>query len=128
MPDHVGEADEVRYENTATESWANLALDAHRQGRLQAVVFTTDGVGSAQVWGSCPRCHHELNIQQTLTAAVVVDRGIWSTLTQRSAGAAPPDSVEVACGCGRGHQGAPDGVTGCGVSFRLPARAPDPSE
>jgi hypothetical protein len=121
---------EVAYENIADETSAQKALDFYRRRELQVRAFDTEGVVSAQVWGTCPRCGHEMNIQMTLSTPIAGLRGghgLWTTLTHRAASAnsGKPDTVEVACGCGRTHPGAPEQVTGCGVSFRLPTTAPD---
>jgi hypothetical protein len=110
---------EVGYENTADETWAQQAFDLYQRRQLQVQAFNTEGVVSAQVWGTCPRCSHDLDIQMTLSAPVVTWRGGWSAILQRNAPRIPAD-VEVGCGCGRSHAGAPENVTGCGVSFRLP--------
>jgi len=124
-------ATEAAYENTADEAWARQALDLYHRGQLQVQAFDTEGVVSAQVWGTCPRCGHELNVQMTLNTPIVglrEGRGLWAVLTRRDVPVAPgiPDAVEVGCGCGHTHPGAPGQVTGCGVSFRLPTTSPDP--
>jgi hypothetical protein len=118
-------AAEAGYENTADERWALQALDFYRRGQLQVEAFDTDGVVSAQVWGTCPRCGHEMNVQMTLTAPIGglrAGRGLWGTLTGRDVppSSGIPDTVEAGCGCGQVHSGAPGELTGCGVSFRLP--------
>ncbi len=125
-------AAEVAYENTADETWARQALDLYKRGELQVRAFDTEGVVSAQAWGTCPRCGHELNVQLTLSipiASVRGGRGLWSALTGRDVPApvGVPDSMEVGCGCGHAHPGAPGQATGCGVSFRLPTAPPDPT-
>ena len=121
---------EVAYENTADEAWARQAFDLYQRRELQVQAFDTEGVVSAQVWGTCPRCGHDLNVQQTLSTPIVSlrgGRGLWTALTRREnpADAGIPDAVEVGCGCGQTHHGAPRHVTGCGVSFRLPTAPPD---
>ena len=121
---------EVAYENTAEEAWARQAFDLYQCRQLQVQAFDTEDVVSAQVWGTCPRCHHELNIQMTLNTPIAGLRGgggLWTALTRRDKPPAPgiPDAVEVGCGCGHTHPGAPEQVTGCGVSFRLPTTPPD---
>lgn len=123
-------AAEVPYENTAAGDWALKAIDFLRSRQLQVQAFDTDGVVSAQVWGTCPRCSHELNVQMTLSAPVIGLRGgreLWAALTRRDIPASPgiPPAVEIGCGCGYTHPGAPEQVTGCGVSFRLPTTPPD---
>jgi hypothetical protein len=124
-------ATEAAYENTADEAWARQALDLYQRRQLQVQTFDAEGVISAQVWGFCPRCGHELNIQMILSTPIAglrEGRGPWTTLTRRDDPAAPgvPDAVEVGCGCGHTHPGAPGQGTGCGVSFRLPTTRPDP--
>jgi hypothetical protein len=121
---------EVAYENTADEVWARQAFDLYQCRELQVQAFDTEGVVSAQIWGACPRCSHELNIQMTLSTPVPGlrgSRGLLSALTRQDPPAAPgiPEAVEVSCGCGCAHPGAPGQVTGCGVSFRLPTTSPD---
>ena len=118
-------AAEVTYENTADEAWARKALDLYERRELQVEAFDTEGIVSAQVWGTCPRCGHELNVQQTLStpiAGVRGGRGLWSALIGREVPVAAgiPHTVEVGCSCGHAHLGAPKQATGCGVSFRLP--------
>lgn len=115
----------VAYENTADEVWARQALELYQSRQLQVEAFDTEGVVSAQVWGTCPRCGHELDIQMTLSAPISGlrgGRGLWAALTGRDTPMTPgkPDAVEVGCGCRHTHPGAPEQVTGCGVSFRLP--------
>jgi hypothetical protein len=123
-------ATEVAYENIADEAWARQAFDLYRRRQLQVQAFDTEGVVSAQVWGTCPRCSHELNMQVTLSTPIAglrQGRSLWTALTRRDIPTAPgiPDSVEVACGCEHAHPGAPSQITGCGVSFRLPTTSPD---
>jgi hypothetical protein len=123
-------APEVAYENIADEASARAAFGLFQARQLQVQAFDAEGVVSAQVWGTCPRCGHELDIQMTLSAPVAGlrdGRGLWAGWTRRDIPAAPgiPDTVEVGCGCGHTHPGAPEQVTGCGVSFRLPTAPPD---
>jgi hypothetical protein len=120
---------EAPYENIADEKWALEALEFYKQGKLHVQAFDTEGVISAQAWGTCPRCGHELNVQATLSAPVVgsrAGRGLWAAITRREAPASAgvPESVDVGCGCERDHPGSPTEVTGCGVSFRLPTAGP----
>jgi hypothetical protein len=123
----------VEYENSANGASARKAIDFYQRGRLHVRAFDAEGVVSAQVWGTCPRCGHDLNVQMTLSAPVVIARGgfgLWATLTGRQAPSPTgiPDTVEVGCGCGHYHPGAPAQVTGCGVSFRLPTALPNPPQ
>jgi hypothetical protein len=121
---------EVAYENIADEASARAAFGLYQDRQLQVQAFDTEGVVSAQVWGTCPRCGHELNTQMTISTPIVglrEGRGLWAEWTRRDIPTTPgiPDTVEVGCGCGRAHPGAPEQVTGCGVSFRLPTTPPD---
>ena len=139
MGDTAGKPDtEIAYENIADETWARQAIDLYQRRELQVQAFDTEDVVSAQIWGTCPRCGHELNIQTTLSVPIAGlrdGRGLWETLTRRDIPEIPgiPDTVEAGCGCEHAHPGAPEQVTGCGVSFRpayppprpIPAAHPD---
>ena len=126
MDDAAGTAGtEVDWANTADKTWAMQAIDFYQRRQLRVEAFNTEGVVSAQVWGTCPRCLHDLDIQVTLNAPVLTWRGGWSSIGRRNASGIP-DDVEVGCGCGFAHAGAPEQVTGCGVSFRLPTAPPAP--
>jgi hypothetical protein len=123
----------VPYENTAEPVWADQALDLWQQRDLQVETFVNpQGVVSAQVWGPCPRCRHDLiDAQPTLTTPIPglrEGRGLWATLTGRHTPdrqtPTVPKTVEVACGCRRNHPDAPQDILGCGVSFRLPTTPP----
>lgn len=141
MSDSTGAADAVppavgvAYENTADQVWEDHARELYQRCELQIEAFDTAGVVSAQVWGPCPRCGHDLNVQETLRLPVTSLRGRrWDALTGRGPRGGPgiPDTIEVGCGCEHTHPGAPartDGtgkVRGCGVSFRLPTTPPAP--
>lgn len=130
MDDRTGTpVPDVAYENTADEVWGQQALSLHQGRQLLVETFDTAGVVSARVWGPCPRCKHELNVQMTLSV-VLPDmrngRSLWAALTGRDVPATPgiPETVDVGCGCERRHSSAPEHVSGCGVSFRLPTAAP----
>jgi hypothetical protein len=123
-------APDVAYENVADRASATAALGLYEAGLLQVQAFDTEGVVSAQVWGTCPRCGHDLDVQLTLSVPIIGvrgERGLWAGRDRRGTPDSPgiPDTVEVGCGCGRAHPGAPENVTGCGVSFRLPTSPPD---
>jgi hypothetical protein len=126
-------AGEMAYENTADQVWGTQALELYQRGELQVEAFDTEGVVSAQVWGPCPRCGHDLNVQETLSLPVAGLRGHqWDALTGRArrGGSRIPDTIEAGCGCAHIHPGAParadehGTVRGCGVSFRLPTVPP----
>lgn len=113
---------DIGYERTAEDSWTARAMGLFQKGNLQVQAFSTGGVISAQVWGTCPRCDHNLNVQLTLTAPVVTFRGGWSNTGRKDAKI--PSHIDVDCGCGLAHDGAPEQVKGCGVTFRLPTATP----
>ena len=133
VDDPVGTpAAQTPYQNTADETSGRNAFELYQRGELQVQAFDTDGVVSAQVWGPCPRCGHELNIRMTLSTPIAglrSGRSVWAALTRRDVPgtSGKPGAVEVGCGCGYTHPGAPERVTGCGVSFRveLPLQLPD---
>lgn len=125
-------AHDVVYENTADEVWARKALDLHQRRELQVKAFDHDGVVSAQVWGPCPRCAHDIVVQPILTAPLLDEGKGWlAALTGRTTDrGAVPSTVEVGCGCEYVHPQAPGEPTGagkvrgCGVSFSLPTTQP----
>ena len=121
----VNDAAGVDYENAADEDLAKKALDFYQRRELQVAAFNTDGVVSAQIWGTCPRCGHSLNIQVTLSAPIITWRGVWRPIGRKDP-AEVPENVEVGCGCGLVHARAPEHITGCGASFRLPTTPPAP--
>jgi hypothetical protein len=112
---------EVDYERTAADDWTQRAKDLYQSGQLRVAPFNTNGVVSVQIWGTCPRCAHSLDVQQTLTAPLVT-RGGWPHIGKQNTEI--PPYVLVGCGCGVSHDGAPSQVTGCGVTFRLPTAPP----
>jgi len=122
--------DEIAYEPIADIGWTAKAEAMFASGALQARGFITDGVASAHVWGACPRCGHPLDVRDTLSAQLEVSsrgQGLWERVAAVvGVGAEVPVPasadrvvVEVYCGCDRPHTGSADGITGCGVAFRL---------
>src|ERR1022692_1282967 len=90
---------EVDWENTADEAWAQRALDFYQRRQMQVQSFNTEGVVSAQVWGTCPRCGHDLDTQMTISTPIVglrEGRGLWAEWTRRDIPTTPgiPDPVE----------------------------------
>ncbi len=114
---------EIDYEVIADQALAERALDFYKRRQLQVQAFNTEGVVSAQIWGTCPRCAHSLDVQMTLSAPVVT-RGGWSSIGRKDPKI--PAEIDVGCGCGLSHNGAPGNVTGCGANFRLPTAPPAP--
>lgn len=103
------------------------------RGELHGEVISSRGIVRSRVWGPCPRCRHVIDDRQTLTAVANLPGGGW-----RYAPAPRPESlaaepvffdVDVSCGCGTSHPGAPAEATGCGVNFRveLPAQSAESS-
>ena len=130
--DDTGDASagEVAYDNTADEASARQAIDLYRRSELQVKAFNTEGVVSAQIWGTCPRCGHQLNVQQTPASPCRLARGPRPTVGADRAGRSRDGPVprpwRPRRGWAHAHPGAPEQVTGCGVSFRLPTPPPAP--
>jgi hypothetical protein len=114
--------EEVGYKRTADDTYAQAAMLLYQSLKLQVKAFNTDGVVSAQVWGTCPRCTHSMDVQLTLTAPVVSFRGGWSSIGRKNK---IPPLIGVDCGCESPHDGRPAGLKGCGVSFSLPTAPPN---
>lgn len=114
------------YQESTDFRWTEKAFGMLERGELHGEVVSPHGIIQSRVWGPCPRCRHILDDQQTLTAVTNLPGGEW-----RGGGAVAPDQsgrgdtgpkfydVDVSCGCGDRHSGAPEGKTGCGVSFRV---------
>ncbi|MBT2365647.1 hypothetical protein J7E88_10025 [Streptomyces sp. ISL-10] len=100
---------------TTDIEWTERAFRSLEDRRLTVAAHDAGGVPAFVVAGPCPRCEHHL-----------VDRQVSVALTgltgaQRQVNGAVLDVVvlDVTCGCGTAHQDAPEGVTGCGASFRI---------
>lgn len=116
-----GDADTApveRYENTTEFVWTERAFELVEEGKLHAEIQQPRvGVKVSHVWGACPRCGHHLDDWQPLSAVTGViggrrpDPGAHDTTDV--------EPVDVTCGCGTTHPGAPIDTTGCGVSFRI---------
>lgn len=112
------------WERAADFEWTERAFEYLEQGKLSAEVRVRDGVISTRVWGNCPRCGGQLDDRQVHSAVTNVlgsSRGV-----EAMPGPGPAVvPVDVTCGCGRVHDGAPEEKTGCGVSFRVEFEAVD---
>jgi hypothetical protein len=106
------------FERTTAFEWTERAFKLLSSGELQAEIQERSPGGRwAHVWGQCPRCGHRIDDWQPLSAVT----GLLSGRRTRSGAGETVDvePVDVGCGCGTTHPGAPDGTTGCGVSFRI---------
>jgi hypothetical protein len=115
---------ESAYEMTSDYVWTEKAYQSLQEGRdMHGEVISRDGVLVSRVWGQCPRCQHLLDDRQTLTAlpGLIGVRGGDQVEAEQdeSHPAWRYTRVDVSCGCGDAHQGAPGGRTGCGASFRV---------
>jgi hypothetical protein len=114
------------YQQSTAYLWTEKAFDMLKRDDLQGEVVSRNGIVRSRVQGPCPRCWHALDDRQTHTAVT----GLMGGQSRGPDGAGPgqrADSetglmffpVDVSCGCGDTHPGAPAGTTGCGVSFRV---------
>ena len=109
---------DVPYVETGAFEWTKRAFEALTAHELTAEVGWTEGISSVTIAGPCPRCAHDLVDRQVGVVVAGVSggdrrhQGVPVSARQRVA-------VDVTCGCGLVHDGAPDTVTGCGVSFRI---------
>lgn len=116
-----------RWEAGSEFGWTLKAYDLLEQSLLQASVAVVEGVLTTRVWGSCPRCGGHLDDRQVPTA--VGDFGSLRGSADADGLLPPVVVVDVTCGCDAVHADAPEGATGCGVSFRVelvPDGAPVP--
>jgi hypothetical protein len=113
------------WEATSDFQWTHRAYDLLEQNLLHADVSVVEGVLTTRVWGTCPRCEGLLDDRQVPMA--VGDFSPVRGRADREAAALHPTLVvmDVTCGCGYAHAGAPEGTTGCGVSFRVELVAED---
>jgi hypothetical protein len=133
MTTHTARPDEPYHEST-DYSWTEKAFEMLERSDLQGqALISPDGIVHSRVWGPCPQCQHVLDDRQTHTAVTNLMGGEWRRLGDASPGQSvdadadlPFFPVDVSCGCGDSHSGAPPGTFGCGVSFRveLPLQPP----
>jgi hypothetical protein len=114
------------YHELVDYSWTAKAFEMLERGDIGGNAVSRDGVVGSRVRGPCPRCGHDLDDRQTHTAVTNLMNGEWRS--KGVAGTGQPDEgnadlvyfpIDVSCGCGDSHPGAPPGTTGCGVSFRV---------
>jgi hypothetical protein len=118
-------APDAPYRESAEYSWTEKAFSMLGRGDLSGEVVSRDGIVRSRIWGICPRCGHSLDDWQTHTA-VIMRGGEWHWRDASDANQAHPKernmtflSVDVSCGCGDRHSGAPVEIMGCGISFRV---------
>lgn len=123
------ELPEVPYREAIGFEWTETAFDmlTNGTGDLRGEATVKDGITSSRVAGYCPCCRpHDLDDRQTHSAVTNQLGGVWRGASPVTQKAAPRYlAVDITCGCRRAHPGAPDGRTGCGVTFRveLPVRS-----
>lgn len=96
--------------------WTRQAFDAIQEGRLHRKIIRSDEKAvAAAVFGACPRCEDPLSFSLPLSA-VITGSGVLGHDETRPGTTHP---VDVTCGCETTHPGAPSGVKGCGIVFRV---------
>ena len=122
MADHAAIPDEP-YHQSVDYSWTEKAFEMLERDELHGEVVSADEIVRSRVWGPCPRCRHTLDDRQTHTAITNLMGGERRQQGPAGPGGGDPGlvffTVDVSCGCGDSHSGAPPGKTGCGVSFRV---------
>jgi hypothetical protein len=122
MSGDAGTASEERYEKTTAFLWTERAFELLEADKLKAEIQERrPGVRSSHVWGQCPRCGHQIDDWQPLSAVTGLVGGRRPDSAARDT--ADVELVDVGCGCGTTHPGAPGDTTGCGVSFRIELEA-----
>jgi hypothetical protein len=115
------EPEDDTYRVSSEFLWTRTAYEQLLEDRdLHGEVISRDGVMASHVWGQCPRCRHSLDDRQPLTVLTSL-MGVRRTDSPESTEAADAGfaQVDVSCGCGVTHPGAPADTTGCGTSFRV---------
>ncbi|ALC23561.1 hypothetical protein ACH46N_08050 [Streptomyces pristinaespiralis] len=103
------------YLATTDRELTDRAYDLLEAGQLTVSPHGSGDVYGFVVAGPCPRCAHHI-VDRQVSVALTGTGGVG-----RSADADPVETVvlDVSCGCGSTHVDAPEGLTGCGASFRL---------
>ncbi|MFF2957009.1 hypothetical protein ACFVVU_37425 [Kitasatospora sp. NPDC057965] len=112
------EAD-VSYSATTDFRWTERAFALLGSQELTVTPHEAGGARCFVVAGRCPRCDHHL-VDRQVTAALT---GLSGASRGEGAEAVAVVSLDVTCSCGSAHQDAPQGATGCGVSFRIEVEA-----
>lgn len=109
----AAEGADVPYQATTAFRWTERAFHLIESGGMQADMAVGEGVVTATVGGPCPRCGHPLVDRQVGQAVTPVRGGHSAEPLLRTV------VIDVSCGCGEPHAGAPEQATGCGVAFRV---------
>jgi hypothetical protein len=118
MTEDAATASQDQYERTTAFRWTEHAFALLEIGKLHAEIQQPrPGVRVSHVWGPCPRCGHPLDDWQTLSAVTGLVRSRRPDSAAHDTSDVEP--IDVGCGCGMTHPGAPPDTTGCGVSFRI---------
>jgi hypothetical protein len=111
-------ASDKRYEKITAFEWTERAFELLGTGKLGAEIQQRrPGVRWSHVWGQCPRCGHRIDDWQPLSAVTGLVGGRRPDFAADDT--ADVETVDIGCGCGTTHPGAPADTTGCGVSFRI---------
>ncbi|MFE6868595.1 hypothetical protein ACFVFS_18785 [Kitasatospora sp. NPDC057692] len=110
----------ISYSATTDVQWTVRAYALLGSDDLKVELLESGAAPCLVVKGPCPRCDHSLVDRQTTVALY----GLSGPNRSQGDSAVNAVSLDVTCACGVEHQGAPEGVTGCGVSFRLEVAAP----
>jgi hypothetical protein len=109
----AAEGADVPYQVSTAFRWTERAFHLIESGRIQADMVVGEGVVTATIGGPCPRCGHQFVDRQVGQAVTAVRGGHRGEPLPRTA------VIDVSCGCGETHTGAPGEITGCGVAFRV---------
>lgn len=111
MSDEAG----ISYSATTDYQWTERAFTLLTSADLTVERHVAGGAPYFVVTGPCPRCGHHFADRQ-VTAALT---GLAGPSRGEGSDAADVVFLDLTCSCGTAHQDAPQGATGCGVSFRI---------
>jgi hypothetical protein len=118
-----GQPSDKPYQELVGYEWTKKAYHMLESGDLHGEAISRDKIVRSRVRGPCPRCGHALDDQQTHTAVISImgteTRGWPGRGHDSGSETGSPFEIDVSCGCDDMHSGAPEGTTGCGVSFRV---------
>jgi hypothetical protein len=107
---------EYQKDNQYDHRWTRAAFEAIQNRTLHRRVVRYDGEPVAvRVYGACPHCDDHLDISLPWKA-VTGAGGVLGRTVDRAITTWP---VDIDCGCSLTHPGAPKGVRGCGIKFRV---------